>query len=484
MNTDRFRDAGAQGMQRRTLLKGAGAALAIGSIAAAGSNAYALDQRTEAEVPPGHNAIVIGAGFAGITAARELRARGLNPLVLEASGRIGGRTRTETFAGKQIELGGAWFHPGQQLVMAELKRYGIPLVADGDGLALANTWFNSPNGPLKVDPAEAFGRVSELYAMMFDGSAQYFANPLNPLETESALRPLDKLSLADRVNQLTGLSALDKAWALSAGGGYSGGFASYGGLTALAQWWALGGGDAAGWGQLTGQRGQSGMLGLAKAMLADAKATLVLNAPVAAVSDNGKSVSVVTKSGRTYTAPVVVVAVPANVWKNIRFAPGLPQVHADATREGIGVPNVSKLWLHVRSDAGPFYAQGGEGLNYIASISPHSALSDGHLMIAFSDNPAFDPNNIAAIKEGIAKISPAKVDVVKVAAHRWHSDPYALGGWALRKPNQLFRQLPAIQRGYGRIAFASGDTASGWNGFVDGAIESGKRAVDQAAALI
>jgi monoamine oxidase len=53
----------------------------------------------------------------------------------------------------------------------------------------------------------------------------------------------------------------------------------------------------------------------------------------------------------------------------------------------------------------------------------------------------------------------------------------------MRRPGQLTSHYPAIQQPHGRLAFATADIASGWNGLVDGAIESGLRAAEQAAGV-
>nr|MBP7632107.1 FAD-dependent oxidoreductase [Acidimicrobiales bacterium] len=56
-----------------------------------------------------HDVVVVGAGLAGLTAARRLVATGLDPLVLEARDRVGGRTEGGATAdGTPIELGGQW----------------------------------------------------------------------------------------------------------------------------------------------------------------------------------------------------------------------------------------------------------------------------------------------------------------------------------------------------------------------------------------
>ncbi len=70
---------------------------------------------------------VVGAGFAGLTAALRLKQAGRSVALLEARDRIGGRTFTETRAdGTWIDRGGAWVGPGQDRIYALMSEFGVP----------------------------------------------------------------------------------------------------------------------------------------------------------------------------------------------------------------------------------------------------------------------------------------------------------------------------------------------------------------------
>src|SRR5207244_2283618 len=77
-------------------------------------------ERMEADV------CVVGAGFAGLAAARMLAQEGLTAVVLEARDRVGGRTHTEVLAGgTTIDHGGAWFGPAQDAAYGLAAEVGV-----------------------------------------------------------------------------------------------------------------------------------------------------------------------------------------------------------------------------------------------------------------------------------------------------------------------------------------------------------------------
>ncbi|MGX2998283.1 flavin monoamine oxidase family protein [Streptomyces sp. JNUCC 64] len=460
---------------RRLVLK-AGGATALASAAGVGTG---VSQAAPAGASNVSDVIVVGAGYAGGTAARELRARGLTVTVLEARDRIGGRIWTDTFAGQSVELGGAWVSPDQPLINQELLRYGFQTVPE-----LANTSSVMPaaTGFVSLPPAQAHTQMNALLTQFFDNAQTYFPRPKEPLFRRNLLAKLDPLSFADRIDQL-GLNALDRKWLAGYTSAYAGGDNTRGAMTALAQWWALGGYTTTAWHNQMGFKPTVGMTALLNAMLTGSGATLHLNSPVSSITSTSTGVQVRTVNNTLYTAKSVVVAVPVNLWKTIQFTPALPAVHTDATTEGVGVGLGTKIWIHLAGSVDAVYGQGTETSPLLMLIPQKTLPGGGRLMVGFP-GPSLNVTSQAAVQNAVRDFIPGAT-VVAHRAQQWGSDPYSLGGWGLRRPGQLLRQLPDIELPHGRMVFAGADIATGWNGaFVEGAIETGFRAAEQAAVVV
>jgi pseudooxynicotine dehydrogenase len=77
-----------------------------------------------------------------------------------------------------------------------------------------------------------------------------------------------------------------------------------------------------------------------------------------------------------------------------------------------------------------------------------------------------------------------EAEVVAAKGHDWTADPFAGGTWSVYRPGQLTRYLRELQRPEGRLFLAGSDVASGWNGFIDGAIETGLRVGREVVQLV
>ena len=144
----------------------------IGAAAATAAAERAAGPRPggdEAEGRPAHAArtadvVVVGAGLAGLTAARDLVAAGRSVVVLEARDRVGGRVLNSTSATGVITEGGAEFiGPTQDRIAALAKDVGVdtyPTYNTGDNIYFRNgtaTRYSSsgPLGPVPPDPTGA-----------------------------------------------------------------------------------------------------------------------------------------------------------------------------------------------------------------------------------------------------------------------------------------------------------------------------------------
>ncbi|MFH8655647.1 flavin monoamine oxidase family protein [Streptomyces afghaniensis] len=438
----------------------AGTALGAGlpNIAEAAEGADLTDRQD-------YDAIVVGAGLAGLVAARELRKKGLQVLVLEARDRIGGRTWTDTFNGYEIERGGSWVDPLQPHVWREISRYNLKIVADaGPERVLMPTL----TGFAEYDPVTAYTRQGELFTPFFDGSREYFPKPYAPFTREDLITPLDRLSLRDRLDQLA-YAPEDEIRMISTTGLY-GAPTSRGSMLQLAQWWALAGWNYTGFSGVNTYRMERGTIALANAILADGKPDLKLKSPVASVTQQSGKVKVVTRAGVGYTAAEVVMAVPVNVWKKITFNPVLPQAHRDATAQGYGVPRQKKLWLDLATPSDRFIAEAPEDHPFVIM----GRLNENAPVVAFTVNSTLDVSNRARLESEVRKILPSAT-LRSYTVSDWEADPYALGGPAFRQPLQLTRLHRAINVPFGRVKFCGDDLALGWIGYMDGAIESGLR---------
>jgi monoamine oxidase len=153
-------------MDRRTALQGLIGLAATSRIAP--STAQQPNPTRTADV------IVVGAGFAGLAAAKALRAGGVEPLVVEARDRVGGRTCPGSIAGLTIDLGGMWVGPTQTSLDALAREYGVKtypqFITGKSAIELNGKWHSSEGEdylallslPVKLDVAQLVYRLTAL----------------------------------------------------------------------------------------------------------------------------------------------------------------------------------------------------------------------------------------------------------------------------------------------------------------------------------
>jgi monoamine oxidase len=422
--------------------------------------------------------IVVGGGLAGLTAARELRHAGRRVLVLEARDRLGGRAFTSQFAGTEVELGGAFIHWFQPHIFAELTRYGIDLSVPPE----PTRWSYITQGQVHHSTvAELAPRVSELFERYFADARTTMPLPYQPLAVGDAVATLDHLSVQDRLDRgdftAEERDLLNPVLATSCSAP-----CADGALTAMIRWFSLPGWD---FGLMLDAVGIYPLrtADLVEALAADARPEVRLSTPVAAIEQRDQRVTVTTRGGKAYTAPIVVVAVPLNTLGKIDFLPAFAPDKQAVTDRGQASRGI-KLWAHVRGDLEPFFFMAPDD-HPLTFVVTEKVLEDGgQLLVGFGpDAERLRPDDDREARRAFAERLPAGVEILAVTGHDWWRDEFSRGTWSVFRPGQL-TALPDLQAPHGRVLFAGSDLANGWNGFMDGAIESGLRAARSVAQVL
>jgi monoamine oxidase len=413
--------------------------------------------------------LVVGGGFAGLTAARELRKAGLDVVVLEARGRLGGRTWTSEYQGLPVEMGGAWIHWLQPYVLTELRRYGIGTEEEGE--AREGTWVaEGVVRPMTIDTLWA--TIVEATTAMCRDARTLFPSPHEPLRED--IEDVDRFSLQDRIMDLE-MDEHHRALAESFWSGLSSAATSEVGIVSALRWCALAGHDpelmieTASGSSIVGGTGA-----LLDAIRADGLFDVRLSAPVARVRQDEAGVEAVLRDGEVIAGNAAVVAVPWNTLGRIVFEPEFSEEKRGAAAEGQASRGL-KTWVRVRGES-PMEFASGPSDRPISYVHPAATIAGDTLFVAFgSDAHHLDPTDHEAVAGAFAEMKPG-AEVVDVFAHDWTRDEFSLGTWAAHRPRQISRYLAELQRPEGRLVLAGADIADGWSGFIDGAIESGLRA--------
>jgi monoamine oxidase len=426
-----------------------------------------------------YDAIVIGGGIAGLTAARNLRAGGRSVLVLEARDRLGGRTWYREFAGTEqhVEIGGTWFvERWQPHVAAEIARYSLAVTQSPAGKTFrSGVGGQLLSGAAPVPLEEAFDFERALVDIIVAARRIEFGAPLDTQPLADLDVSFDSFLSALRLPRAT--SEYLSSWA----GFFFGCHPTEVSALHVLSWVA--GFDSSAWAwyaAITDKFGK-GTSSLIGALAAEAVADVRLSCPVARVQQDGSGVSVTTRAGEVFSGATCVLAVPLNNWRDIEFAPGLSERKREAATEGHAGHSM-KIWALVENAPDHLVGVGwGGGLNW---LSTEFTLPEGSLMVGFGTGPEMlDVTSSDDIRRAIERFIPG-ARVLATDAHDWNGDEFSRGTWMAYRPGQLSRYHSAFQETEGRLAFAGSDLALGWAGWMDGAVETGARAAAQVEKML
>ena len=414
--------------------------------------------------------VVVGAGLAGLRAARDLAEAGRRVLVLEARDRVGGRGWTSTFPDTDlpIELGGSWYTVEQAEVAAEIERYGLPVrtfepVTSTRWLLDGRLRFDAPFDADDSASLAAWQRVQTDVDAMAEGQAL-------PRFRSSLDAYLDDIDATTAVRDL------------------------------LYGWWSItGGGDPAlgcvegvlGSAHADGAIGDMGYLryapqpgwsALAHALADTAGVEVRLGSPVTNVAQVMDHVRISTSDGEV-RASAAVVAVPANVLTDITFDPPVPE----RTREGFGASSgkAFKVWLLTRGVPVRSLAFGrGVGVHWMYGDRAHGVDGEQTLVVGFGwPADGFDPTSPTDLERALHAFHP-DAGLVAHTTYDWIGDPASKGTWVNTPADR-----PEVLRDdrfppFGRVAFATSDFAANEAGWFEGALVSGAAAACALAPIV
>ena len=426
-----------------------------------------------------HDVIVIGGGFAGVTAARELTLDGANTLLLEARDRLGGRSWTDTWNGTPIERGGGWVHWHQPHVWTEITRAGLSVEISEDA-EVAGWFVGAERRSGTIQDRDAIAERG--WNQFVDGVAEALPQPHDPLFAVEQLARFDRQTIAERLDELD-LDDEERDVLAAELESVAHGRLDDAGAVSVLRWHALSGGSLA-LTQFTGGRVtlRDGTRSVLEAIVSGAEFETRLSTPVSAVTRSDDDVEVHTRAGETIPARAAIVAVPLNALGGIDFDPPLVDAKQDAIALGQASRGI-KIFIHARGEPVVQNAiKPGHPFGYLDTEILHP---DGtQLLIGFGpDAEQCDAADIASVQRQLDDILPG-YEVLRATAHDWLADEFARGTWAIHRPGWYTRHHAEMQKPEGRVLFAGSDLANGWSGFMDGAIESGLRCGAQTLRLV
>lgn len=427
-----------------------------------------------------YDTVVIGAGFAGLVAARDLLEAGRTVVVLEARDRPGGRTYSSTFPGTDvvIDLGAEWFDPARHhFLAAEVARYGAKFVeADKGG---ASRWFldgrhsdgDEPDGLIDMNELEEV-----LNRLRADITQVVFAEGFTQTNTAALDIPFNEY--LDKLDAPPAIADLLRAQSYTLTGALPNEFSALVYLREIAGFDHNP--DYSFFASLA--RVDIGSGGLAQRVADEIADHIRLGEPVTSVTESSGRVDVVTATGKRYSARRIILAAPLNTLGDIEFTPGLPPALAQLVREG-HTGRCIKVWSKLAGSKHVF-AMGWPGI-VECTVKGTVSEPDGEraIMASFGLAPDLAIDRPDLLQAGLDDLK-LEATVEEVYGHDWIGDPYSKGTWLALRPGQ-----PPIhgrvESHWGAIHLAGADFAGVWSGWVDGAIESGReaaRSVDAALA--
>jgi monoamine oxidase len=441
---------------------------------------------------------VVGAGLAGLTAARRLTQAGRSVVVLEARDRVGGRVWTHTSRdGVPVDMGGCFVGPHHDRMHALATEMGVATFktfVDGDNVLATGGTVRRYRGDIpRISPVallsagQAIARLNAM-AKKVPVEAPWEARRAGAWDAQSVRTWLSAAHVPTRLARdlieatvracfaadLSEVSLLNWLFLVRSAGGLESLMNIAGGYQ-----------DA----QFAGGVGQ-----IPDAMAAELGADVVLGTPVTAVESTGDRVTVTGGAQCTVSARRVVLALPRALAAGIRFDPALPADHALLIHQ---VPAGTEIKMVALYDE-PFWRHEGMSGATVATDDDVEVTLDtgqpGHpqgVVAGYSAGPR--ARALAALGEAerrdvflrmlTVRLGPAAGTPLQVMERNWAEERWTRGCSMGHFPTGVLTQYGRrLREPVGRLHWAGTETASTSYGSMDGAVRSGERVSEEILA--
>ena len=490
-------------LDRRTLIKGA-MATSLGTLGVGLLEEQVTAATLQGKLPKKVDVVVVGAGLSGLVAARKVARSGKSVLVVEARKRVGGRLLNHHLdAGGVIEAGGAFVGPTQDHILAlakDLKVATFPEYITGKNVFVSRgrrstyTGTVPPDPTILLDAAVLLSNLNGLAAEM----------PVDAPWSHPKAKQWDQMTLAQYIqhNTLnsTAVENLIKCWTQPGFGADPAQLS----LLFVIHYIACSGNerttgtfelnsDTKGGAQERRFVGGSQLIPLRLAKkLGD---RVALGAAVNKIVQGNGRAAVHTTRGVVHARRVIVATPPPKVL-GIDWHPQLPTQRHNLLQHW-------KMGELMKCDAvysTPFWRKDGLSGSGLADAGATRAVfdnspPDGHVgvLLAFvggSVHRQYAHLPLAArrkaVLEGFAQmVGPQALKPIEYTERDWTRERWTGGGPVpITDLGALSQFGPSIRKPFKRVHWAGTETSTYWNGYMDGAVRSGKRAATEVLDLL